>query len=191
MEGHRSCAWREWGLGPGGSRKNTAKTHDFLWKATSRADVGGNLAETIDVFALHISQQQPPKHFRCSEGIISLDLSSRTIRRHLKNMEKFSTLWITERQGEWNPLKWTRLANNLEWTGVWIVQLYRSREHLQLKLHVYFRLAKTFRLFCSFWWVLMVSMKFISKDRRPTGRHFFSSVSSPLTRKIPTIAARK
>ena len=126
MEGHRSCVWGEGRLGPGGSQKGTAKTLDFPWRAASRADVGGNLAaildETIDLFACTFRSSTSQDISVALKEVISLDLSSRTIRRYLKNMlGNFQHCKITERQGEWNPLKWTRLASNWEWTWVWIV----------------------------------------------------------------------
>ena len=82
LEGHRSCVWGERGLGPVGRKKAQQRHWTFPWRATSRADVGGNLAAIWTrplIFLPDISQQHPQRHFCCSEEITSIDLSSRTI----------------------------------------------------------------------------------------------------------------
>ena len=126
MEGHRSCVWGEGGLGPVDRKKVQQRHWTFPGGPRAERTWGGgefgcNLDETIDLFACTFRSSTSKDISAALKEIISLDLSSRTIRRYLKNTGKFQYCKITERQGVWNPLKWTRLANNLEWTGVSIV----------------------------------------------------------------------
>ena len=110
---------------PSGSQKGPAKTLDSPWRAASRAGVGGNLAASWTrplIFLPAHFEAAPAKTFMLLWRRLLVSMSPRgPLGATWRILASFQHCKITERQGEWNSLKWTRLANNLEWTGVWIV----------------------------------------------------------------------